>query len=137
MVLEDHQRHLWHSLLISLRSGEHHSQNASCHCTLIDSRLLVSQLLWCVDGSSLVGAVSYRPRVSSSRSAKQRSSRHLKICSAHPASGGPYFLAAYLNFGCHRYDLLTKLAQNDQDLGRDSYRSNTAHRNHRLIPLRP
>jgi hypothetical protein len=41
----------------------------------MDSRLLVGQLLWCGDGSSLVGAVSYRPRVSGLRSAKN-SVRH-------------------------------------------------------------
>jgi hypothetical protein len=44
----------------------------------MDSRLLVGQLLWCGDRSSLVGAVSYRRRVRGSRSAEQRSSRRWK-----------------------------------------------------------
>jgi hypothetical protein len=42
----------------------------------------------------------------------------------------------YLDFGYYRHNLQTELAQEDQDLGRDSYRSNTAQRNHRPIPLR-
>jgi hypothetical protein len=43
----------------------------------------------------------------------------------------------YLVCGYYRYELQTELVQDDQDLGRGSYRPSTAQRNHPLILLRP
>jgi hypothetical protein len=44
-------------------------------CFLMDCRLLVGRLLWYGDGSSLVGAASYHPKVSGSPGVKQPSSQ--------------------------------------------------------------